>query len=383
MRLVFDSSPFRYDPATGRGPSGVAKWSLGALSELAKQNPKSELIGISPGLKPPTLPAASIGANVAYKTIPVPSRIHRVMELMRLQPPVERWVGGIDAVIGNAYIPPRTNKAPSVPIFYDMSVLTHPGMHPKQRVVYIGSQLRRVARSANVIVTISQSVRREIVEYFNVPPGRVYVAYPAWQPVAFPGNSAVGKAEDFQKTLPSEYLLFVGTIEPRKNIAGLVTVMANLKASRRDLPPLVLVGGQGWGEERFGEKLSELIASGVVIRVGYLPDNCMESVYRGALGLVYASLYEGFGMPIIEAMAYGCPVITSDLPSMKEVAGDAALLVDPNDHSQVEAAIVKIMDSEQSRSDLAAKGLVRAGDFSWDKTAASLQEAVEHAIEGN
>jgi glycosyltransferase involved in cell wall biosynthesis len=376
MRLVFDSSPFRYISASGRGPSGVAKWSLGALSALSRQKPEWELIGVAPGFDSPTLEAAEVGENVSYRRVPMPRRVHHVIELMGLDPNVDPWTGRVDAALGNAFIPPKSRRSASLPVIYDLSVVKHPEMHPKQRIAYVAGQLSRVMSRATVVVTISESVRQEIAEHYKIPLKRIVLAPPSWQPAVFPYETGSASRID----LPGEYFLFVGTVEPRKNILGLLTAIEALRARRPDAPPLLLVGGEGWGSAVYGERLKSAIASGAVLRPGYVPDDQMAELYKGALGLVYPSLYEGFGMPIIEAMAAGCPVITSDVSATAEAAQDAAMLVNPTDYEQLEHAMERLMDDAVLRDSLIKSGLARSRDFTWEKTAAKLEEAIELAV---
>ena len=310
----------------------------------------------------------------------MPRRVHHVIELLGLDPNVDPWTGRVDAALGNAFIPPKSRRSASLPVIYDLSVVKHPEMHPKQRIAYVAGQLTRVMRRATVVVTISESVRQEIAEHYGMPLERIVIAPPSWQPVAFPYEGSIPGPSAPGEHRPDGYFLFVGTVEPRKNILGILAAIDGLRARRADAPPLLLVGGEGWGSSLFGEKLKAAIASGAVVRPGYVPDEQMESLYRRALGLVYPSLYEGFGMPIIEAMAAGCPVITSDVSATAEAAQGAALLVDPIHYEQIEHAMERLMDDAALRDSLKNKGLARSKDFTWEHTATKLKEAIELAI---
>ncbi|MDZ7664841.1 MAG: glycosyltransferase family 1 protein [Desulfotignum sp.] len=165
--------------------------------------------------------------------------------------------------------------------------------------------------------------------------------------------------------LPHDYLLFVSSLEPRKNISLLIDALA---AAKTDIP-LVLVGWHGWGEKAWLEKMDTLLQKNRIILTGHVPDQDLKAVYTGAAALVYPSLYEGFGLPLLEAMACGCPVICSNTASMPEVVKDAALLIDPSSSDSLAHAIDTMVHDTRVRTALIQKGFVRAGQFTWEKTA--------------
>jgi alpha-1,3-rhamnosyl/mannosyltransferase len=173
------------------------------------------------------------------------------------------------------------------------------------------------------------------------------------------------------------YVLFLGTLEPRKNIGRLLE--AAMKAGA-DVGPLVLAGVDGWGNDELRPRIADLARQGRVRPLGYVPETLRPTLLGGARAFIYPSLYEGFGLPPLEAMACGTPVVTSDVSSLPETVGDAALLIDPLDVDGLAGAIRRLWDDEALRRDLRARGLARAREFSWERTARLTLEAYAAAL---
>lgn len=219
---------------------------------------------------------------------------------------------------------------------------------------------------ADKIIAVSQATKQQIVDIFKINPEKVAVTY---EGVSEKYRVIKDRAE-VNKTLlkyrlQAPYILFVGTMDPRKNLVRLIQAFQKVKLGKKDLK-LVIVGRKG---ELYTDELNKLIASGDIILTGYVEEEDMVCLYNGASVFVFPSLYEGFGLPILEAMACGTPVITSNVYSMPEVAGDAALLVDPENVEALAKGIKRLQDETALRSELIAKGLTRASAFTWDKTA--------------
>jgi glycosyltransferase involved in cell wall biosynthesis len=168
---------------------------------------------------------------------------------------------------------------------------------------------------------------------------------------------------------PGRYFLHVGTVEPRKNLLRLLRAFERISRADPRAPDLVFVGGSGWRNREFYRAIETSPAGSRVRLMGYLPEHDLAALYSASLATVYPSLYEGFGLPPLEAMACGAPVVTSNTSSLPEVVGDAALLVDPRDVGAIEAALVQVKEDPVLREALRAKGLQRAKQFSWDVTA--------------
>lgn len=264
-----------------------------------------------------------------------------------------------------AFTPARLTTVPTVFSIYDLSLRRYRETHPRERVWMFEYFIKTRLRYARHILTISEFIRREIIDEFKVSPAMVSAVPLAPDPLFVPRGRQATDAVRKKYGLPRDYLLFVSSLEPRKNIDLLIDALA---VAPMDIP-LVLVGWNGWGRKDWLEKVHHAGLSRRIHTIGHIPDHDLSAVYSGAAALVYPSLYEGFGLPIVEAMACGCPVICSRAASMPEVAGDAALLIDPADCDDLVHALDTVVHDSQVRSDLVARGDRRAAAFTWESTA--------------
>jgi glycosyltransferase involved in cell wall biosynthesis len=267
----------------------------------------------------------------------------------------------------NYVFPFRVRTARTVLSIHDVTILLFPEWHPAARRALMGPALEPAARRADRIVTGSEHTRSDILKLLPVEPERVVVVPDGVDPIF-----GVKPAEEVAARLAplglraGDYLLFLGTIEPRKN---LVRLLEALEATDRDVGPLVLAGGQGWNNGAIRAAIGRLVHAGRVRDLGYVPDDLRPALHGGARAFVYPSLYEGFGLPPLEAMACGTPVLTSNVSSLPEVVGDAAMFVDPEDVASIAASLTRLWHDGDLRADLRARGLARAREFSWDRTA--------------
>ena len=260
---------------------------------------------------------------------------------------------------------------PVVTTIHDLSVLRYPQWHPADRVQWYEEELLAALPRSHRFVTVSEFSKREMVELLGLPAGRI-TPIPLAPRVVFhprpPDEVATWLAAH---GLPAAYVLYVGTIEPRKNVAGLLAAYARLSPEWRRRVALVIAGASAaWARADLGEMIQRFGLSGQVRVIGYLDDEALARVYAGARALVWPTLYEGFGLPPLECMATGTPVITSNLCSLPEVVGDAGVLVDPHDVEDIAAAIRRILEDRDWANSLSAKGLARARVFSWSRCAA-------------
>jgi glycosyltransferase involved in cell wall biosynthesis len=224
-------------------------------------------------------------------------------------------------------------------------------------------------RAAAAIITPTQAVKDELSERFKIDAGRITVTPEAPRTNFCPMVAAESELVRKRLGIEDEFILFVGTIEPRKNLLTLVRAFEEIVRSDSRRPQLVIAGATGWLSQ---DVFAYVQAAGVSDRirfVGYLTDHDLRALYSACRTFVYPSLYEGFGLPLLEAMACGAPVITSDTPSIRETVGEAALLVSPTDSSGLTQAIARLLDNAAERQERSVAGMRHARKFSWEKTA--------------
>lgn len=255
---------------------------------------------------------------------------------------------------------------------HDLSWIRFPETHPPERVRALDRQFEKGLRTAQAVIADSAFVRTEIIELFGLDPASVDVVPLAADPIFAP-ISADGHATLQRFGLePRRYFIAVATLEPRKNLIRVLQAYRQLAPSIRARSPLLLVGLSGWKDETLNRELRPLLASGCVRRLGYLPREVLAALMGGALALVYPSLYEGFGLPPLEAMQCGVPAIVSTGSSLQEVVGDTGIAVDPMDTDAIASAMSRLQEDTQLRDLLGARGLERSGQFSWQRCAAEM-----------
>ncbi len=259
----------------------------------------------------------------------------------------------------------------------DVTPLLFPETHGKMNVWHYRLLLPAILKRADRIITISECSKQDIVRVFGVPEEKVSITLLA----ADERFKAVpeGTPGEFIERLPDPYILNVGTLEPRKNLEGLLRAFASAKKAGIQ-ETLVITGAKGWGESHLAQLPQRLGIADSVVFTGFVDDNDLPFLYAGAKFFVYPSLYEGFGLPVLEAMACGTPVITSNLSSIPEVTGDAALLVDPESEAELSSAILKLAGDPLSRQILKEQGLKRAKLFCWEKSVTETLKIYEEVL---
>jgi len=267
-----------------------------------------------------------------------------------------------------AFVSPVLAWLPTVLTVYDLSFALFPESFRPFNRWYLNTMTRRSARRADAVIAISRSTADDLHRLWGIPESRIHVAYPGadadFRPLPAPEVAAFREA----KGLPPQYILFVGTLEPRKNVVRLVEAFAALKA--RGLPhKLVLAGGKGWLYEPIFAAIEGLGLQGDVILPGFVSRQELPLWYNGAALFAYPSLYEGFGLGPLEAMACGTPVVVSKRASLPEVVGEAGLQVDAEDANGLADAMASVLTSPSLAEQMRARGQQRAAGFTWEQTA--------------
>jgi glycosyltransferase involved in cell wall biosynthesis len=279
---------------------------------------------------------------------------------------------------------PSLFKTPSAPVIHDLTYIDLPE--------YVSAKLRsdlirfvpRTIKRAAFVVTVSEFTKQRIVDYYGVPAGKIIVTpippEPV-RPVADEKRAAI--LEELGITKP--YILFVGTIEPRKNVPNLIDGFLKLPEALRGSHQLVIAGRIGWNCETEVAKLGQLKEAGNsnVVHLGYVSNEARDVLYQSATLFTSASHYEGFGMPVLEAMNYGVPCVLSDIPIFNEVAEDAAYYFDQDDPANIALKLTEVLENPAERERLSEKALTHVKKYSWDKVAATVHDAiVAHTADG-
>lgn len=265
---------------------------------------------------------------------------------------------------------PLPYTGPVVLTVQDLSCFDHPEMHPEERVRLMQRDMPAAIEKADHIIVISEATGAALRRWFNVDPTRITKTHLAADLSFLPRSTAMlAPALVNLGLIPGSYVLSVGTLEPRKNLGTLFAAYAGLPAALRQRYPLAVAGMTGWKTEGLMKSAEKLIRRGELRLLGYVADELVPPLYAGAAAFVYPSRYEGFGLPALEAMACGVPVITGNLTSLPEVVGDAGIMVDPDDVNGMRESLLRLLEDRAYAEDLGRRGLVRAGTFSWERCA--------------
>lgn len=286
----------------------------------------------------------------------------------------------MDIFHGPNYFVPKVD-IPCVATIHDLSTFINPNWHPASRATRINKIILRSIENARLIITDSYAVRSEAISYFGLAENRV-IAVPLGVGVSFsPRAFAELEAPLSQYDLkPGDYCLCVSTIEPRKNITGLISAYRELPLWIRTHWPLVLVGERGWNSDDIHLDITQGVKEGWLKYLGFVPQKHLPFLYAGCRLFVYPSLYEGFGLPIVEAMASGVPVLTSNRSSMPEVAGGAAWLVDPEDKDALREGLRAALEDELWQSEAVMLGLHRAKELNWEACVTKTMDVYRSAL---
>lgn len=311
-----------------------------------------------------------LGLSFKMKMLPMPAKGMAALRKFNLMPPLDLICGKGTYVFFNYWNTPLLFSK-SLTYIYDVSFLVFPEFTEPRNRKFLTKNLPKWIRRTSKVITISNHAKSEILRFCNVDPNKVEVS-PLGVNSQFGGVITDSQINSVKQKyhIEKDYILFAGNIEPRKNLSRLVTAYSRLIPSLRDGHSLVLVGGDGWNNEQILRDIVDAQTRGIDIRKidEYVSDSDLVVLYKGAKALVHPALYEGFGLTVLESLASGTPVACSDLPSLKEIAGEAALYFDPLDLEDMAKTIERILSDGQLRRRLVNRGIKRAQLFSWRST---------------
>ncbi len=323
--------------------------------------------------------ALALPGNFAVRPSRLPTINPRVrIPWEQLLAPLLLRLGRADVYHGVLNVVPLVCPVPSVVTIHDLSAFLFPQTFRKVNRLYTQWAIRVACRRATRILAVSEATKREIVRWLGVAPERIVVTYDAAEPRFRPIESGALEAFRRRKGLPERFILFVSTLEPRKNVPTLLDAYARI-ASSTDAP-LILGGGKGWLYDAIFAKTEALGLGDRVRFVGFIDNQELPLWYAAATVFTLPSLYEGFGMGPLEAMACGTPVVTSTSSSLPEVVGDAGLTVPATDADALAAALLRVLNDAELRTELRERGFRQARRFSWHETAERTLAAYQDAV---
>lgn len=368
--------------------TGIGRYTCNILQELFEHPEVIELKGISPeglldkdevkkkvGMLLTSRPSKSGIRGRVLGKLPGLSQLNRVLvflQAIRYRRQLQYWSYWEP---GFALLP---LDCPSVVTFYDLSHIRHPDHHPRHRVKLLDLAIPHALAHARRVLTISEFTCSEIAALLS-PTQPIDIAYPGVDSSFFKVTEDNIEECREKLRLPKHFILSVGTLEPRKNLPGLISAFKGLPESIRLKYPLVIAGAKGWHDHSINTAIRELVSQGEARMLGYVDQQDIPSLYAAATITAYMSHYEGFGMPVAESMAAGTPVLTSSVSSMPEVAAGNAITANPNDIGDITTKMALLLSDSELRSRIGYAGQEHARQFSWKKAANTLVYSLQQA----
>jgi glycosyltransferase involved in cell wall biosynthesis len=348
-------------------PVGAGNYIIQLIRALAKADINAQLV-IFAQKKSPALIDLPVESSIEWRIVKDMSPGSRMIwEQSRLPALVHNT--NLDLLHSLHYTRPLRLSCASVVTFHDMTFFLFPQLHTRARRLFFPTAMRTSARQADAIITVSESTRQDAIRLLSIDPGKVFTTQLGVDPTFRPIND-IGEMDDVaaKYDLHENFILYLGTIEPRKNLPVLIRAFRQLVDSGSK-HKLVLVGKYGWMYKEVLDLVDDLDLENMVRFTGYIPQEELPLVYNLASLFVYPTKYEGFGLPALEAMACGVPVITTKIASLPEIVGDAGILIPSNNIEELFNAMSRVLEDQALREKLTSDGQLRAKKFSWERTA--------------
>jgi glycosyltransferase involved in cell wall biosynthesis len=348
--------------------AGSSRYVYSLLRELRRIDPPERLVGyVGAGQQPPEL-ATRDGFRLVATRLPTHRPLVRILWEQLVLPRKARQQG-VTLLHGAMNALPIAWQGHAVVTILDLTFLHLPQAFNRGNRLYLAWAVRHAARRAQRIITISEATRQDVIRLLGAPPQQVTRIYCGVEERFQPLDDAQVTAFRTERQLPNEFILYLGTMEPRKNVGRLIQAYELLRSQGVTAAPLLLAGGTGWGEEALFAAIEKSPFTHDIRYVGYIPEGQMPLWYNSAAVFVYPSEYEGFGLPPLEALACGTPVVASNTSSLPEVVGDAGILVDPKEPEAIAIGIQRVLNDADLRSELSHRAREQASRFSWQRMA--------------
>jgi glycosyltransferase involved in cell wall biosynthesis len=357
-----------YTPAYEQG-GGIGRYVRELVAALALEDSQTayHLFVAGQGEKP--LPAAP-GENFTFQATRLSAKwLARLWQRARLPIHIERWTGPLDLFHATDFVlPPTQRRTKTVLTVHDLTFARVPESTNPRLKAYLDQVVPRSVAKANFVLADSEATKNDLIALYGTQPEKIAVLLSGVNPRFRPTHQEAAIRAKYQLG-PAPYLFAIGTVHPRKNYSRLIAAMAHVPPPYR----LVIAGGRGWQQEEIAQMVSQHSLEGRVQFIGFADDADLPALYTSARVYAYPSLYEGFGLPILEAFACGTPVLTANVSSLLEVAGDAAWLIDPYDVVAIGQGLHRLAEDEALRQTLIARGHQQASAFTWERAARQLR----------
>ncbi len=372
MRIAIDLSPALHQKA------GLGRYARTLAEHLVTQDTASQYVAFAYGKfqdagLPPVLRV------LPRANIPLDARPWRmgVWGAHALGIGLDRFMPRVDVFHATEHLLPPLNHAKTVFTLHDLIFRLYPEYHLPLNHWFLRNAMPYFLSRADAIIAVSECTKQDAVQFYQVPPDKITVIYEGVNPALHPETNLDRVREARRRyAKDSPFILFLGTIEPRKNIPALVDAVRALR-SRGSSHRLLIAGRKGWLYQGVFDHVRQTGMQDDVDFLDYVPDADLPALFAACNAFVFPSLYEGFGLPPLEAMACGAPVVCSNTSSLPEVVGDAALLVNPQSVSEIVAAVERVTTDETLRTEICCRGMERAARFSWDRAARETRAVYE------
>lgn len=364
MKITLDISPYVHHHA------GLGRYSGELLAALHRAAPQHEYVGLYHAAQEMAVDGEL--ADLKTSRVPLDAKPWRMSVLLAYYAHwnMDRWLPVSDIFHGTDHLLPPLKQCKTIFTIHDLIFRFFPAYHLPLNRWFLDLMLPKFMQRADAVIAVSENTRRDVARLMKIPQEKITVIYEGVSPLFRPVNDPETR-ERVRKAynLPPRYLLFFSTIEPRKNLVTLLDAYAELMKQDSDLPPLVVMGRRGWLYEATLQRIQDLGLTERVILTDWVASEDVPVVLSMAEVFVFPSLYEGFGLTPLEAMACGAPVISSNASSLPEVIGDAGILVEPRDTAGFANAITRVLNDADIARSLRAKGLEQASKFTWERAA--------------